>query len=75
MACREPDMHSDLYQLGEELTDLEDAFRLWRFRHMTTVKRIIRFKRGTGGTSGMGYRRKMLEELLFPEIWKWRTHL
>ncbi|HJV61941.1 MAG TPA: tryptophan 2,3-dioxygenase, partial [Albitalea sp.] len=49
---RDPDKHWDLYQLGEELTDLEDAFRLWRFRHVTTVERIIGFKRGTGGTSG-----------------------
>ena len=52
---RDPSRHWDLYQLGEELTDLEDAFRLWRFRHVTTVERIIGFKRGTGGTSGVGY--------------------
>ena len=67
--------HWDLYQLGEELTDLEDAFRLWRFRHVTTVERVIGFKRGTGGTSGVGYLRKMLDVVLFPEIWKLRTKL
>jgi tryptophan 2,3-dioxygenase len=72
---RDPDRHWDLYQLGEELTDLEDAFRLWRFRHVTTVERIIGFKRGTGGTSGVGYLRKMLDVVLFPEIWKLRTDL
>jgi len=72
---REPETHWDLYQLGEELTDLEDAFRLWRFRHVTTVERIIGFKRGTGGTSGVGYLRKMLDVVLFPEIWKLRTDL
>jgi tryptophan 2,3-dioxygenase len=72
---RDPDAHWDLYQLGEELTDLEDAFRLWRFRHVTTVERIIGFKRGTGGTSGVGYLRKMLDVVLFPEIWKLRTDL
>ena len=72
---RDPDHHWDLYQLGEELTDLEDAFRLWRFRHVTTVERIIGFKRGTGGTSGVGYLRKMLDVVLFPEIWKLRTDL
>jgi tryptophan 2,3-dioxygenase len=67
---RDPDHHWDLYQLGEELTDLEDAFRLWRFRHVTTVERVIGFKRGTGGTarvartrshaalSGIGQRRR-----------------
>ena len=72
---RQPEQHWDLYQLGEELTDLEDAFRLWRFRHLTTVERIIGFKRGTGGTSGVGYLRKMLDVVLFPEIWKLRTDL
>ena len=72
---REPREHWDLYQLGEELTDLEDAFRLWRFRHVTTVERIIGFKRGTGGTSGVGYLRKMLDVVLFPEIWTLRTDL
>ena len=72
---RAPETHWDLYQLGEELTDLEDAFRLWRFRHVTTVERIIGFKRGTGGTSGVGYLRKMLDVVLFPEIWKLRTDL
>lgn len=72
---RDPDRHWDLYQLGEELTDLEDAFRLWRFRHVTTVERIIGFKRGTGGTGGVSYLRKMLDVVLFPEIWKLRTDL
>jgi tryptophan 2,3-dioxygenase len=72
---RAPDTHWDLYQLGEELTDLEDAFRLWRFRHVTTVERVIGFKRGTGGTSGVGYLRKMLDVVLFPEIWALRTDL
>ncbi len=72
---RAPDAHWDLYQLGEELTDLEDAFRLWRFRHVTTVERIIGFKRGTGGTGGVSYLRKMLDVVLFPEIWSLRTAL
>ncbi len=72
---RAPEQHWDLYQLGEELTDLEDAFRLWRFRHVTTVERIIGFKRGTGGTGGVSYLRKMLDVVLFPEIWSLRTAL
>ena len=72
---RDPEKHWDLYQLGEELTDLEDMFRLWRFRHVTTVERIIGFKRGTGGTGGVSYLRKMLDVVLFPEIWKLRTDL
>ena len=72
---RDPKRHWELYQLGEELTDLEDAFRLWRFRHVTTVERVIGFKRGTGGTSGVSYLRKMLDVVLFPEIWQLRTDL
>ena len=72
---RDPQRHWDLYQLGEELTDLEDAFRLWRFRHVTTVQRIIGFKRGTGGTGGVSYLRKMLDTELFPEVWSLRTEL
>jgi tryptophan 2,3-dioxygenase len=72
---RNPKAHWDLYQLGEELTDLEDAFRLWRFRHVTTVERVIGFKRGTGGTGGVSYLRKMLDVVLFPEIWTLRTNL
>lgn len=72
---RAPEQHWDLYQLGEELTDLEDAFRLWRFRHVTTVERIIGFKPGTGGTNGVGYLRSMLDVVLFPELWRLRTDL
>lgn len=72
---RDPDRHFDLYELAEELVDLEDAFRLWRFRHLTTVERVIGLKRGTGGTVGVGYLRKMLDVVLFPELWRLRTEL
>ena len=72
---RDPHTYWDLYQLGEKLTDIEDAFRLWRFRHVTTVERVIGFKRGTGGTGGVSYLRKMLDVVLFPEIWSVRTAL
>ncbi|MFT4082749.1 MAG: tryptophan 2,3-dioxygenase [Nocardioides sp.] len=72
---RSPEQHWDLYELGEELVDLESAFRLWRFRHVTTVERIIGFKPGTGGTSGVDYLRGRLEVVLFPELWRMRTDL
>ena len=75
VAYRAPDAHWDLYQLGEELTDLEDAFRLWRFRHLSTVTRIIGMKTGTGGTSGAAYLKRMLDVELFPELWRLRTSL
>ncbi|MBL0419216.1 tryptophan 2,3-dioxygenase [Ramlibacter sp. AW1] len=72
---RRPDAHWDLYQLAEKLVDIEDSFRLWRFRHVTTVERVIGFKRGTGGTGGVSYLRKMLDVVLFPELWSLRTEL
>lgn len=72
---RDTKAHWDLHQLGEELTHLKDAFRLWHFRHVTTIERVIGFKRGTGGTGGVSYLRKMLDVVLFPEIWKLRTDL
>jgi tryptophan 2,3-dioxygenase len=65
----------ELYELAEKLVDLEDAFRQWRFRHVTTVERIIGLKRGTGGTSGVGYLRRVLDTVLFPELWRARTEL
>jgi tryptophan 2,3-dioxygenase len=55
--------------------DFEDYFRRWRFNHVTTVERIIGFKRGTGGSSGVSYLRKMLDVVLFPELWQVRTQL
>ncbi len=67
--------HWALYELAEKLVDLEDYFRRWRFNHVTTVERIIGFKRGTGGTSGVRYLRKMLEVELFPELWNVRGQL
>ncbi|OYD77532.1 UNVERIFIED_ORG: tryptophan 2,3-dioxygenase [Burkholderia sp. CF145] len=72
---RNPSQHWELYEMAEELVDLEDAFRQWRFRHVTTVERIIGFKQGTGGTAGAPYLRKMLDVVLFPELWHVRTLL
>jgi tryptophan 2,3-dioxygenase len=72
---REPKQHWELYEMAEELVDLEDAFRQWRFRHVTTVERIIGMKHGTGGTAGASYLRKMLDVVLFPELWHVRTVL
>jgi tryptophan 2,3-dioxygenase len=72
---RHAEAHFDLYQLAEELVDMEDYFRQWRFRHVTTVERVIGFKRGTGGTAGVGYLKGMLDLKLFPELWHVRTSL
>ena len=65
----------ELYELAEELVDLEDWFQQWRFRHVTTVERIIGHKRGTGGTSGVDYLKGALAIRFFPELWDVRTAL
>ena len=72
---RAPEEHWALYELAEKLVDLEDYFRRWRFNHVTTVERIIGLKTGTGGTGGVSYLRRMLDVVLFPELWKVRTEL
>ena len=72
---RDPAKYWALYELAEKLVDLETAFRFWRFRHVTTVERIIGFKTGTGGTAGVSYLRKMLDVVLFPELFALRTAL
>lgn len=69
------DDYWSLYELGEKLVDLEDYFRRWRFNHVTTVERVIGFKRGTGGTAGVEYLRRMLNVELFPELWHLRGEL
>jgi tryptophan 2,3-dioxygenase len=72
---RNPQEHFDLYELAEELIDVEDWFQQWRFRHMKTVERIIGYKPGTGGSSGVGYLKTALEHSFFPELWEVRTFL
>ncbi|MGQ0662287.1 MAG: tryptophan 2,3-dioxygenase [Pseudomonadota bacterium] len=72
---RATDRYWDLYELAEEFVDLEDYLRQWRFRHATTVERIIGLKRGTGGTAGAAYLRKVVDLRLFPELWDVRTAL
>ena len=70
-----PEKHWALYEVAEKLVDLEDYFRRWRFNHVTTVERVIGLKRGTGGTGGTSYLKRMLEVELFPELWRVRTEL
>jgi len=67
--------HWSEYDMCEKLVDVEERFQLWRFRHMTTVKRIIGFRHGTGGSSGVGFLRKALDLTFFPELWDVRTDL
>lgn len=72
---RDSKAHFDLYELAEELVDVEDWFQQWRFRHMKTVERIIGHRRGTGGSAGVGFLKGALDRSFFPELWDLRTQL
>ncbi|MCJ1908091.1 tryptophan 2,3-dioxygenase [Planococcus ruber] len=72
---RDVDTHWELYQLAEKLVDIEDSLQQWRFRHMKTVERIIGFKQGTGGSSGVHYLKKVLDQYFFPELWELRSDI
>jgi tryptophan 2,3-dioxygenase len=65
----------DLYELAERLVDLDHKFQLWRVHHLKTVERVIGYKSGTGGTSGVSYLAKALELKFFPELWTIRTSM
>lgn len=72
---QDADTYWDLYELAEKLVDLEHAFSRWRYEHYKTVHRIIGAKRGSGGTSGLGYLKAALDFVFFPELWDVRTEL
>ena len=72
---RRPEAQWDVYETCEELVDIEDTFQTWRFRHLKTVERIIGYKRGTGGSSGVAFLRKALDLTFFPELWAVRTEI
>ena len=72
---QQPETYFELYELAEKLVDIEDAFQQWRFKHMYTVQRIIGYKKGTGGSSGVGFLKKALDVSFFPELFEVRTHL
>lgn len=70
-----PQTHRERHELTEKLVDFEDYFRRWRYDHVTTVERVIGFKRGSGGTDSVSYLWRMLDVVLFPEFWDMRTTL
>jgi tryptophan 2,3-dioxygenase len=75
LVYRDVEKYWDLYELAEKLVDIEDWLQQWRFRHMKTVERIIGFKMGTGGSSGVNYLKRVLDQRFFPELWDLRTEL
>ncbi|MCR9217671.1 MAG: tryptophan 2,3-dioxygenase [Phycisphaerales bacterium] len=68
-----PEKQWDAYEMCEKLVDVEQQFAMWRFRHMKTVERVIGFKAGTGGSSGVGFLREAVFQRMFPELWDVRT--
>lgn len=70
-----PKEYWDAYEMAEKLVDIEEMFAQWRYRHMKVVERVIGFKIGTGGSSGVPFLRKMIDHRFFPELWEVRTHL
>lgn len=72
---KERDRYWDAYEMCEKLVDVEDNFQLWRFRHMKTVERIIGHKKGTGGSSGVDFLKRALDQTFFPELFEVRTEL
>ncbi|MGZ0087262.1 tryptophan 2,3-dioxygenase [Geobacillus sp. BMUD] len=72
---RNVDRYWDLYELAEKLVDIGSQQQIWRYMHMTTVERIIGYKKGTGGSSGVSYLKKALDRPFFPELWTLRTKL
>lgn len=70
-----PKEYWEAYEMAEKLVDIEEIFSHWRFRHMKVVERVIGYKTGTGGSSGVPFLRKMIDHRFFPELWEVRTHL
>jgi tryptophan 2,3-dioxygenase len=71
----EADQHYDLFMLAESLIEYDEAFSLWRLRHVKMVERMIGSKTGTGGSEGVAYLKKTVERQFFPELWELRTYL
>jgi len=69
----DPEAWWDAYEMAEKLVDVEESFQLWRFRHLKTVERIIGYKPGTGGSSGVGFLKRALDHQFFPELIDVRT--
>jgi tryptophan 2,3-dioxygenase len=70
-----PEQNWDAYEMCEKLIDVDEQLALWRFRHVKVVQRVIGWKRGTGGTAGVDYLKKLVDTLLFPDLWDVRTEL
>jgi tryptophan 2,3-dioxygenase len=70
-----PEKYWDAYEMAEKLVDIDEAYALWRFRHVKVVERVIGYKRGTGGTAGVNYLQRMVHDRLFPELWDVRTEI
>lgn len=67
--------HYDLFLLAESLVEYDEVFSLWRLRHVKMVERMIGSRTGTGGSEGVAYLKKTVEQQFFPELWELRNYL
>tara|TARA_B100001996_G_C18637189_1_gene584147 strand:- start:512 stop:1450 length:939 start_codon:yes stop_codon:yes gene_type:complete len=63
------------YLLAETLISFDEQFSIYRWRHFTLVKKIIGYKSGTGGSSGVEWLEKVTSHHFFPELWELRNDL
>lgn len=67
--------YAEEFELQEALIEHDELISLWRSHHVKMVERMVGFKKGTGGSEGVGYLRTTLEKKFFPELWEARTYL
>jgi len=65
----------DLEILFELMTDFDEGFQEWRYRHIKLVERSIGSKKGTGGSLGVEFLKKSLFHPVFPDLWAIRHKL
>lgn len=65
----------DLEILFELMTDFDEGFQEWRYRHIKLVERTIGSKKGTGGSLGVEFLKKSLFHPIFPDLWAIRHKL
>ena len=72
---RQDAVYNEVHALAEALLDHDEGFCLWRSRHVRMVERMIGYKHGTGGSSGVSYLQATTEKRFYPPLWELRTEL
>lgn len=72
---KNPSAENKCYLLGENLIEIADLVSQYRWRHFIGAERIIGFKKGTGGSTGVEFLQHVLSHRFFPELWTLRSKL